>query len=528
MFGARALSCAVTAALLAGTGHAQPPPAGRAEAGIEGEWSWGSPRRSARVPFLRISRAGEGWLVETKHYMRTHYVGGTKEVSLSAAQLEFSYWYAPLERWAHCSLNVSEGRMDGECDGELSAREWGKVPTHLWRVAPAATMSASPPSVRSGLEVLAEKGLASLAGKRLGLITNHTGLDSHGRTSIDLLHQDRRWRLVALFAPEHGIRGDARPGEKLGDARDARTGLPVFSLYGETTRPSAEMLRSVDVLVYDIQDIGTRYYTYVWTMALAMQAAAEHHKRFVVLDRPNPLGGAQVQGNVLESRHASFVGLYPVPMRHGLSAGELARYLNAEFALGVALEVVPVAGWRRSMQFEDTGLSWIPPSPNMPSLASARHYPGVCLFEATNLSVGRGTDEAFQQIGAPWLDAEALAKRLGDYRLPGVRFQAVRFTPRRPGDGKFDGQAIPGVKFIATDPGVYDPTLAAVAAMIEVRRLHAERFAVDLPDHLDRLAGTSRLRDQIAAGASLPQVTAGWAESGAAFRRRVAPYLLYD
>lgn len=512
-------------ALIAGAiATAVPGAADAADRGLEGTWSWGSPRRSSGVPFLRISREGGGWIVETKHFMHERFVGTTREVLVQPGHLEFSYWYEPLARWASCSLDVSGDRMDGECDGELNTREWGRLPAHLWRDGVPASDTVT---VRVGADRLDDAALAVLAGKRVGLITNQTGIDSHGRSTIDLLYRDKRWRLAALFAPEHGIRGEAQAGQPIAVGRDERTGLPVFSLYGATMQPTTQMLQAVDVLVYDIQDVGVRYYTYAWTMALALQAAARAGKPFVILDRPNPLGGL-VQGNVLESRYASFVGLYPVAMRHGLTAGELALFLNGEFGIGADLRVVRMAGWRRAMLFEETGLKWVPPSPALPSIESARNYAGTCLFEATNLSVGRGTDAAFQQIGAPWLDSEELVRRLAALGLPGVRFQAVRFTPHRPGDGKFDGRTLPGVRFVIEDPRRYDPAAAGVAALVEVRRLHRAQFALDDPDHLDRLAGTPTLREQLLAGVPAPDIVAAWAPGREAFIARAARYRIYE
>lgn len=362
---------------------------------------------------------------------------------------------------------------------------------------------------------------------RVGLITNHTGRSSTGESTIDLLHGHPDVELVALFSPEHGIRGAAEAGERVASGRDERTGLPIHSLYGETRTPTPAMLRGLDVLVFDIQDIGARYYTYVWTMALAMRAAADHGLRFVVLDRPNPIGGNGVQGNVLDPAFATFVGLYPVPMRHGLTAGELARYLVGEHGIDVDLTVVPVEGWRRDLWYDETGLPWTPPSPNIPSLESAIHYPGTCLFEGTNLSVGRGTDAAFQQIGAPWLDAETLAARLNAYGLPGVQFETVVFTPNAPGDGKFGGTQVRGVRFVATDRERYDPTRAAVAALVEIRRLHPDRLTWR-ESHFDRLAGTDRLRRGIVAGASVEDLTADWDEQVREFQERRRSYLLYQ
>jgi uncharacterized protein YbbC (DUF1343 family) len=392
--------------------------------------------------------------------------------------------------------------------------------------------AAAARGVRAGADVLLADRLDLVRGLRVGLITNHTGLvglaagvGAAGRT-IDALHESPDVELVALFGPEHAIHGQAGAGERVDSGVDRATGLPVFSLYGETRQPPAAALDGLDALLFDIQDIGTRYYTYVWTMALSMQAAAERGIRFIVLDRPNPIGGTLMQGNVLDPAFATFVGLYPVPMRHGLSAGELARYLNAEHGIGVDLAVVPADGWTRDQWYDDTGLGWIAPSPNMPSLESAAHYAGTCLFEGTNVSVGRGTEQAFQQVGAPWLDHEELVRRLHALDLPGVRFTPVRFTPASPGDGKFGGQSVRGVRLEVTDRTTYDPTVAGVALLVEIQRLHGDRLTWRTA-HFDRLAGTDRVRAGIVAGHSVDQITAGWAEQVEGFRARVAPYLLY-
>ena len=302
------------------------------------------------------------------------------------------------------------------------------------------TTQPTPATVRPGIEVLLTDSLSLVRGRRAALITNHTGRDRAGTPSIDLLADHPEVDLVALFSPEHGIRGSAEAGVRVESGVDERTGLPVHSLYGTTRAPTAEMLDGIEVLLFDIQDIGTRYYTYLSTMALAMEAAGEHGIPFVVLDRPNPIGGDPVQGNVLDSAFASFVGLYPVPMRHGLTAGEFARMAVGEFGVDVQLSVAVADGWKRTMPYEETGIPWVAPSPNMPSVESALHYPGTCLFEGTPISVGRGTEIAFQQVGAPWLDGEELAVRLTALGVPDARFEAVRFTPREPGTGSSGGR----------------------------------------------------------------------------------------
>lgn len=379
--------------------------------------------------------------------------------------------------------------------------------------------------VRPGVEVLLADSLTLVQGRPAGLITNHTAIGRDRTHAIDLL-LDGGVELVALFGPEHGIRGDVEEGQLVESGVDAKTGLPVHSLYSDTRKPTPEMLDGVAVLLFDIQDIGARYYTYVSTMALAMQAAAEHGIPFIVLDRPNPIGGELMQGNVLEPEHSSFVGLYPIPMRHGMTAGELARLFNARFDIGADLHVIPATGWTRDQWLDQTGLPWLPTSPNMPSLESATHYPGTCLFEGTNLSVGRGTERAFQHVGAPWLDGEALAERLNDYGLAGVRFEATTFTPVSPSDEKFGGEAVSGVRFVATDRRIYDPTVAAVATLIEARRLAGDRWQW-YPRHFDRLAGTGRLREQIESGEALERIIAEWPAELEAFEALRAPYLLY-
>ena len=378
---------------------------------------------------------------------------------------------------------------------------------------------------RPGIEVLLSDSIHLVQGRRAGLITNHTGVDRQGMSSIDLLHQDARLELVALYSPEHGIRGQAEAGERVESGVDPRTGLPIHSLYGSTRKPTPEMLEGVEVLLFDIQDIGARYYTYVYTMALGMEAAGEAGIPFVVLDRPNPIGGAEVQGNVLDPAFASFVGMYPIPMRHGMTPAELARLFRGEFDVEVELRVAALSRWSRSDGFGDTGLPWIAPSPNMPSVESARHYPGTCLFEGTNLSVGRGTPIAFQQIGAPWLDGEALAANLSRYGIPGVRFEPVRFVPENPGDGKHGGVEVGGVRLVATAQE-YDPTEAAVAALIEAAALSGDRWEWR-EAAFDRLAGTDRLRLEIDAGASLAEARAGWESDLSRFLRVRERHLLY-
>ena len=358
----------------------------------------------------------------------------------------------------------------------------------------------------------------------MGLITNHTGLDSEGRSSIDLLFAHPEVDLVALYGPEHSIRGDAQDGVVIESSVDPRTGLPVHSLYGATRKPTPEMLDGIDALLFDMQDIGARYYTYVSTMALAMEAAGERGIPFLVLDRPNPVRGDVVQGNVLDPQFATFVGMYPVPMRHGMTPGELARLYADDFGIEVDLAVVPMSGWSRSMAFDETGLPWVAPSPNMPSLESALAYPGTCLFEGTNLSVGRGTERAFQWIGAPWLDAEGVIAELETYGFDGVRFEATTFVPSSPSDGKYDGQEVRAIRVIGVSSS-YDAPRVAVAMLVEIHRAHPAEWR--WLGTFDRLAGTDELRLGIDAGLEVEALTDGWSEALLDFQTQRAPHLLY-
>ena len=378
--------------------------------------------------------------------------------------------------------------------------------------------------VRPGVEVLLEDSLHLVAGRRVALLTNQTGVDASGRSSIDRIFEHPDVNLVALFAPEHGIRGTADPGEAVEDERDATTDLPIHSLYGAVRKPTPDMLTGIDVLLVDYQDIGARYWTYVSSMTLLMEAAGEESIPVVILDRPNPIGGA-TQGNILDARFGTFVGRLPIAMRHGMTPGELARYYSGEFGIDVDLHVAPAEGWRREMTFAETGLPWIQPSPNMPDIESATHYPGTCLFEGTRLSVARGTDRPFQQVGAPWLDGEALARAMSAYGLPGVRFEPVRFTPTSPGDGKFDGVEAQGVRLIATSEE-YDPTHAALALLVETHRMSGSNWGW-LESHFDRLAGTDLLRRAIDEGANVDELREGWDEALEEFDQVRERYLIY-
>lgn len=381
--------------------------------------------------------------------------------------------------------------------------------------------------VKTGIEVLASRDFDIIAGKRVGLITNHTGIDSKGKSTIDILAESDRVKLVAIFAPEHGVRGEAEAGEKVSSDRDAKTGLPIHSLYGKTLKPTCEMLEGIDVLVYDIQDVGVRFYTYISTMAYAMEAAAENGLEFVVLDRPNPIGGMAVEGPILEKEFSSFVGLYPIPARYGMTIGELARLFNDEFEIGVQLKVVEMEGWHRDMWFDDTGLPWVKPSPNIPTLAGATVYPGTCFIEGfVNVSEGRGTDHPFEWIGAPWIDGKALAKRLEALKLPGVAFSACEFTPK---SSKNAGKRCSGIEVSVKDRLVFEPVATGLYIVEAILDMYPAQAAWAYKgSHFDRLIGTDKVRHLLESGEKASNIIKSWAPEIEGFRSMREKYLLYD
>jgi uncharacterized protein YbbC (DUF1343 family) len=364
----------------------------------------------------------------------------------------------------------------------------------------------------------------ALRGKRVGLITNHTGIDRSRTPDIDLIARHPELKLVALLAPEHGIRGDAAEGVKIADETDPKTGVRIYSLYmAEDRGPTAEMLKDVDVLVYDLQEVGGRTWTYVSTMALSMQAAAKKGIPFVVLDRPNPIGGEIVEGALLDPRFTSFVGMYPIPARHGMTVGELATLFNRQHGIGADLIVAPVENWRRSQWFDETGLPWVNPSPNLRSLDALKSYPGSVYFEGTNLSEGRGTDRPFEQIGASWLNAAAVARVMNALRLPGVRFEATTMAVA-PTAAKFKGMTIPAIRFAITDHHAYRPVRTSLLLIDEIRRQHPREFAWSKT--IDRLTGSDKVRLAIEAD-RLPSLLDEWDREAAAFLESRTDYLLY-
>jgi len=374
--------------------------------------------------------------------------------------------------------------------------------------------------VLTGIDVLQRDGFKQLAGMRVGLITNHTGRDRAGRSTIDVLHAAPGVKLVALFSPEHGIRGAA--DEKVSDSKDEQTGLPIYSLYGETRRPQAEQLKDLDALVYDIQDIGTRFYTYISTLGNVMEEAAKAKLPVYVLDRPNPIGGMEVEGPIADADKLSFTAYHRIPVRHGMTIGELGRLYNQERKIGCDLRVIQMAGWRRAMWFDEANLTWTNPSPNMRSLAEATLYPGIGLLETTNVSVGRGTDTPFELVGAPWIDEQQLASYLNQRGIPGVRFVPVRFTPKT---SVFKGEECRGVNIIITDRTRFRPVVNGLEMAVALRALYPSVWKAD--SYLRLLANADTLA-QLKRGASADEMARSWSAPLGEFRRARLRALIYD
>jgi uncharacterized protein YbbC (DUF1343 family) len=389
----------------------------------------------------------------------------------------------------------------------------------LWRGLNAARPMYRRGETKTGLDVLVAENFAPLAGKHVGLITNQTGIARDGRTALDLLAHAPGVQLVALFSPEHGIGGTAE--QFVGSTKDAGTGLPIYSLYGETRRPSDEMLRGLDALVFDIQDAGVRFYTYMTTMGYCLEEAARHHLAMFVLDRPNPIGGEVVEGPMLDSDRVNFVGYFSMPIRHGMTAGELAQMFNAEHHIGVDLHVIAMQDWKRSDFYESTGLVWIPPSPNLRALDDALLYPGVELLQAGGVSVGRGTDRPFALVGAPWIHGAELAEYLNARHIPAVHFVPTRFTPR---SSLFKDQTCEGVSLVVYDRGSVFPILLGIEMGEALAKLYPKNF--DVGAMID-LVGSAATIERMKRGDAPANIVLGWEDEIAAFRKVREKYLLY-
>ena len=385
--------------------------------------------------------------------------------------------------------------------------------------------------VRLGSELLLESG--SLRNQRVGVVSNPASVDAEFRHIVRTLATAPDVTLAAIFGPQHGYRADVQDNMiETAHERDPARGVPVYSLYSETREPTADMLKGIDVLVIDLQDVGSRIYTFIYTMANCLRAARKHGLPVIVTDRPNPIGGENIDGPMLVKGFESFVGLFPIPMRHGMTIGELAKFFNDACGIGADLTVVPMEHWRRSMYFDETALPWIMPSPNMPALETAVVYPGTVLFEGTNISEGRGTTRPFELIGAPWVDAEALTDTLAAHRLPGVHFRAVAFEPTFQKHAK---RGCGGCQIHVLDRTKFPAVESAIAVLAGIRAQSPAQFEWRQPPYeyeheklpIDILAGSNELREQIETGVPVGAISDGWRESREAFSKARAPFLLY-
>ncbi len=406
-----------------------------------------------------------------------------------------------------------------------------------------------PSKVRLGVEVFLEKHLDLVKSKRVGLITNPTGTDSHVTSTITLFARTPGIHLVALYGPEHGVRGESQAGEYVPYDRDEKLKIPVFSLYGQTFKLNPNvmanidesmrsfdtvkdgkliepsMIENIDVLVFDIQDVGTRIYTYISTMAYAMQACALNNKEFIVLDRPNPINGIDMEGPILDyPKYSSFVGLYPIPIRHGMTVGELARFINSNFlSQETNLTIIPMAGWARPMWFDETGLPWILPSPNMPSLDTVTVYPGQVFLEGTNVSEGRGTTKPFELFGAPWINSARLVKSLNGLELPGARFREACFTPRF---SKYQGQVCKGAQIHVLDRTRFRSFETSMHIIQSIMKMYTEQFHFH-PDYFDKIMGTAAVREAMEKNHNVPEIIDRFNADLDIFRIHRKPHLLY-
>ncbi len=479
-----------------------------------------APRTVARMtevstPPHLLDRRGLGWDIDSRFSSNRgdlFPVGSFGHTGFTGTSL----W---LDQSSDTFVVFLSSRLHPDGTGNVTSLR-GRVATVVASALSAdASLVNAGPFVRTGIDLLREEGFSRLSGARVGLLTNQTGRATDGATTIELLYESPVVELVALFSPEHGLQGGIEGA--VSSSLDVDTGLPIYSLYGDTQRPTPQMLQDLDTLVIDLQDVGARFYTYATTMAYVLEAAASAGLRVVVLDRPNPIGGA-VEGPTLDESLVGFTGYFPAPVRHGLTLGELAQVFNGERSIGAALEVVTMRGWRRGIWFDHTGLEWVDPSPNMRNLYQAMLYPGIGAIEGANLSVGRGTDTPFEQIGAPWIDGVALAHRLNERSLPGIRVYPVGFTPDA---SRFAGQRCEGVFFLVTDRDRFRPVRLGLEVAAALHDLHGDQFDLD---GIARLFGSSELLRRLRTGEETWEIAAGWARDETAWRQLSAPYLLYD
>jgi uncharacterized protein YbbC (DUF1343 family) len=407
--------------------------------------------------------------------------------------------------------------------------------TIYWSLLPTGTVYSAAP-VKPGLEILLEKQLSLIQGKRVGIVTNQTGVDRQGRHIVDLLAAVPGVKLTAIFAPEHGLRGTIEAGYKINNQLDAKTGTPIYSIYGKINKPTPEMLRNIEVLVFDMQDVGARFYTYISTMSLCMEAAAENNIDFIVLDRPNPIDGIMVEGPVLGTQYRSFTGIQPIPVRHGMTIGELARMFNEEGwltrGIKVRLTVVPMEGWKRETWRTEWGLPWVKPSPNIVSPATALLYVGVGLVEGTNVSEGRGTPAPFENVGAPWLTGyQDLAAALRLAGIPGVVIDTVSFIPHEisgmAAKPQYQRMVCHGIKFAVTRSDSFPSVALGMHLIAGIKKLHPEKFSWKAPHSADYLFGDSTTGALFDTGKTAREIQESWGPGLEQFKNIRAKYLLY-
>ena len=382
--------------------------------------------------------------------------------------------------------------------------------------------------VKPGIDVLLENQIDLLKNKNVGLITNPTGININMKSTIDLFYENPEINLVAIFGPEHGARGNVNAGDKVDDIVDEKTGVKIYSLYGKNRKPNAEMLKDIDVLVYDIQDIGCRSYTYIYTMSHAMEAAKENNIPFIVLDRPNPLGGNLVDGPILEKQYKSFVGMYPIPYVYGMTCGETALFFNKEYDINCDLIVVKMDGWKRNMTFEETGLQWVPTSPHIPHISSALFYPTTGIIgELHTLDIGIGYTKPFEYLGQTWIDGEELAEELNGRNLKGVYFRPIYYTPYY---FKNEKKHLQGVQIHIIDSKVFKPVEIQIHLMTAVKKLYPEKdiFKASRNGMFDKVVGISTLRDEINEGKTAESIIKKWRKPLKKFIKKSKNYYLYN
>ncbi len=469
--------------------------------GFTGTSLWIDPASKMFVIFLsnRVHPDGKGDVGSLRGRVASIAAGAVTDLAMvSRARLELSQYYQ--------TLTSDLGRFTASREQALAMS--------------SGSVNATDAKVLTGIDVLERDGFKQLAGMRVGLVTNQTGRDRAGRSTIDVLYQAPGVKLVALFSPEHGIRGAA--DEKVSDSKDEQTGLPIYSLYAETRRPKPEQLKDLDAIVFDIQDIGTRFYTYISTLGYVMEEAAKAQRPVFVLDRPNPIGGVDVEGPVADADKLSFTAYHAIPVRHGMTIGELGQLFNQERQLGCDLRVIKMEGWRRAMWLDETNLWWVNPSPNMRSLTEATLYPGIGLLETTNVSVGRGTDTPFEVVGAPWIDGQQLASYLNNQRIAGVRFVPLRFTPA---SSVFKGEECGGINIIITDRARFRPVFSGLEIAVALRKLYPAQWKVD---NYIRLLVNADTLERLMRGESAGDIMRSWSERLEEFRKARGRVLLYQ